>query len=136
MLQDMFVSNLNRILKTYTNFHIVIHDHQITIYDEMNTICQYDTLSSGEQAFINIICLLFSHDLQQGLLIIDEPETHLHPQSQKDFLRLIQETIRTHHLQVIIATHSPTLITKETIQCVFRCSKINNQTIIHRNNLS
>lgn len=94
----------------------------------------YEELSSGEQSFLSLILLIYSHDLQNGFLIIDEPELHLHPQSQKEFLNLIEEMKTKQHMQCIIATHSPMMINEHNINHVFRCSKVDGKSIISSTN--
>jgi predicted ATP-dependent endonuclease of OLD family len=90
----------------------------------------YEELSSGEQSFLILILLIYSHDLQNGFLIIDEPELHLHPQSQKAFLLLLEEMKTRQNMQCIISTHSPMMINEHNINHVFRCGKQNGATEI------
>lgn len=63
---------------------------------------------------------MYGFDLQNGLIVIDEPELHLHPQMQKKLLSLIEEVGRQLKLQCIIATHSSLLINEHNIQYVHR----------------
>lgn len=37
-----------------------------------------------------IIFSIYGYDLEDGLMIIDEPELHLHPQLQKQFIQLLE----------------------------------------------
>ena len=49
--------------------------------------------------------------LQEGevarLLLLDEPETSLHPGAQVKLQRYILDQIKKKHLQVVISTHAP-----------------------------
>lgn len=47
---------------------------------------------------------------QQGLFLLDEPESALSPAKQFEFLKLLRELQRASHCQVIMATHSPILM--------------------------
>lgn len=62
--------------------------------------------SHGE-AFLS----LFSHNFEDGLFILDEPEAALSPQRQIAFLRILHDLGSRKVGQFIIATHSPILLT-------------------------
>jgi predicted ATPase len=47
---------------------------------------------------------------QQGLFILDEPESALSPAKQFEFLKLLRQMQRANNCQVIMATHSPILM--------------------------
>lgn len=48
--------------------------------------------------------------LEQGLFILDEPESALSPAKQFEFLKLLRQMQRANNCQVIMATHSPLLM--------------------------
>ncbi len=64
---------------------------------------------SGEIAIVKLI-----HDLINvkdcSLVLLDEPETSLHPLAQKRLINFILEQIKRKKLQVVISTHSPDII--------------------------
>jgi energy-coupling factor transporter ATP-binding protein EcfA2 len=64
---------------------------------------------SGELAVVRAVIEILSYP-KYTLVLLDEPETSLHPGAQERFLGFLLETIRTQHLQVVISTHSPTLV--------------------------
>lgn len=47
---------------------------------------------------------------EQGLFILDEPESALSPAKQFEFLKLLRQMQRANNCQVIMATHSPILM--------------------------
>jgi predicted ATP-dependent endonuclease of OLD family len=134
LLKDFFIETTNNILKKYTWLQLSLQhnlsESSFLLKNNQWYTLWYEELSSGEQSFLSLILLIYSHDLHNGFLIIDEPELHLHPQSQKNFLALVEEMQNKQHMQCIIATHSPTMVNEHNINHVFRCSKIHWETII------
>lgn len=66
--------------------------------------------ASGIKAF-GVIQLLIQANIinERSLLVIDEPENHLHPKWQVEYARLIIELVK-HEIPVIISSHSPYMI--------------------------
>jgi predicted ATP-dependent endonuclease of OLD family len=75
-------------------------------------------LSSGErQLFVLITALMFNEDEKQAnVLIIDEPELSLHIKWQEMFVSAIRTA--NPETQVILATHSPSIINDLEEDCV------------------
>lgn len=65
--------------------------------------CALDQVSSGELELITIFGTLIQKNFS-GILIIDEPELHMHPQWQAGLLRALREVIPDS--QIIMATHA------------------------------
>lgn len=134
LIEDFFLNATNHTLQTYTWLEIITHnnlsENNFLLKNKEGYSFHYEELSSGEQSFLILILLIYSHDLHNGFLIIDEPELHLHPQSQKLFLLLLEEMKQKKHMQCIISTHSPIMINEHNINHVFRCSKANGASTI------
>ncbi|MGK3127268.1 ATP-dependent endonuclease [Candidatus Pantoea formicae] len=64
---------------------------------------------SGELSIVSIVIKLLSCD-DYSLVLLDEPETSLHPGAQKELLRFILMLILKKKLQVVVSTHSMSLI--------------------------
>lgn len=79
-----------------------------------------DELSAGEKSMLSILCTVYGFHLQEGMLIVDEPELHLHPQLQKQFLTLLEEIAQRFQLQIIMTTHSSLMINDKNIKNVYR----------------
>ncbi|HEY3397848.1 MAG TPA: AAA family ATPase [Armatimonadota bacterium] len=56
------------------------------------------------------------------ILLIEEPEAHLHPQLQTRLLGFLQEKAREERLQVIVTTHSPVLAAAAPIDSLIHMS--------------
>jgi len=80
-------------------------------------------LSSGEKEFFNLITGLILSGIRNGVVLIDEPELHLHFQWQQALLNLIFELSEEFNLQFFIVTHSPKLINLKTLPFIHRVIK-------------
>jgi len=64
---------------------------------------------SGEIAIVKLVKDLMNAN-DYSLILLDEPETSLHPLAQKKLINFILEQIKLKKLQVVISTHSPDII--------------------------
>lgn len=69
-------------------------------------------LSSGQRVFCNFVINLLSIIKNNSLVVIDEPETALHPNLEIKFIKLLNEILNEFDSFAIIATHSA-VITRE-----------------------
>jgi len=67
-----------------------------------------DDLSSGEIELFSFLSTIIRKDLTNGILIIDEPELHLHVSWHRIFMNALRELLPT--TQIICATHSMEII--------------------------
>ncbi|MGN0714106.1 MAG: ATP-binding protein [Anaerovoracaceae bacterium] len=71
-------------------------------------IIQAENLSTGLKTFVTIKTLLQNGSLEErGVLILDEPEIHLHPQWQLVLAELIVLLQKEFSLHILLSTHSP-----------------------------
>ncbi|MDM1556318.1 MULTISPECIES: ATP-binding protein [Chryseobacterium] len=82
--------------------------------------------SSGEKEIINFLFGIFALDITNGLVIIDEPELHLHPKWQYLLLELFIDLSTNTQNQFIISTHSPVFINEKSYNHIFRIYKNEN----------
>ena len=67
--------------------------------------------ATGIRAFAMLKILLNSgHLVKDSVLIIDEPEVHLHPQWQMDYAELLVRMVKELEIKVVINSHSPYMI--------------------------
>ena len=112
----------------YKNLRVLPHENgQVRNFDELGT---------GQQ---QILALSFAHAYakcfknEKGLiLIIDEPEAHLHPLAQKWLARTLYQMAKD-GLQLLITTHSPYFIDLEFLEGIYLVRKENEMTYVtHR----
>ncbi|HVG26447.1 MAG TPA: AAA family ATPase, partial [Acidobacteriaceae bacterium] len=81
--------------------------------------------SHGE-AFLAIL----QNRIQEGLFLLDEPESALSPQRQLALLALIHSLVDTGECQFVVATHSPILLTYPDAQIIsFDTNDLRNVTL-------
>ena len=86
-------------------------------------ISDINSLSAGQKAIIHLVFEAYGRgDLKGGVVIIDEPEIHLHYQFQHEYLQVIDDLNRDQNCQYILVTHSEALINSNTINNVRRFS--------------
>lgn len=90
--------------------------------------------SSGEREILIYLFGIFALDIRNALLLIDEPELHLHPKWQGALLKIFEDLSRETGNQFILATHSPVFISPESIRYVSRIFSQDQQSRIVRLN--
>lgn len=86
-------------------------------------ITDINSLSAGQKAITHLVFEAYGRgNLKGGLVIIDEPEIHLHYQFQHEYLQVIRELNKHQRCQYILVTHSEALINSATIGSVRRFS--------------
>lgn len=107
---ELYESIVNRKL-TFKKMYLS-RSSGIVVKSEEGKILPLDSLSSGEQEIIVLFYkLIFEADV--NLLLIDEPEISLHIAWQKEILENFKSIINLNKdMQLIIATHSPQIISK------------------------
>jgi len=79
-----------------------------------------DRFSSGEKEIVHFLLALFALNVKDGVILVDEPELHLHPRWQRIFLGLFRELAPERNNQFLISTHSPVFVTPDTINSIVR----------------
>ncbi len=69
-----------------------------------------DGLSSGELQILSKVFVLFTDDMKGHVILIDEPESSLHPSWQTRILPVLRHCSETNDCQIIVATQSPLVI--------------------------
>lgn len=69
-----------------------------------------EDLSSGEQELISRVFCLYLANIQDSVILIDEPESSLHPNWQNRIAAIYQDFAEKNNNQIILATHSPHIV--------------------------
>jgi len=111
------VSIATKLVKSILKGEYVNDKNGEKIYYSENKFVKLIQASSGQQEALWIVLLIFSVILNQQkvYLVIEEPEAHLFPTAQKEILELITLMINSTGSSVIIATHSPYILTAENL---------------------
>jgi len=82
-----------------------------------------NSLSAGQKSIIHLIFEAYGRDdVKGGLVVIDEPEIHLHYQFQSKYLKILEDLVREQEIQCILVTHSEGFISDDTIKYIKRFS--------------
>lgn len=85
------------------------HPKEFTYKDAEGNVLPFNTLSSGEQEVIKILFDVAKKDIRHSVIIVDEPELHLHPTLTFKLVETLK-TVGDHTNQFIFLTHSADLI--------------------------
>ena len=79
----------------------------------------FDTASSGHKIVLLTLTRLVELVDQRTLVVIDEPEAHLHPPLQSAFVRALSELLTERNAVALLATHSPVMLQEIPKECVW-----------------
>ena len=92
----------------------------------------YGKLSSGHKIVLLTITRVVETLEERSLVLVDEPEAHLHPPLLSAFTRSLSDLLISRNGVAIIATHSPVILQEVPRTCVWRIRRIGRQTKIER----
>lgn len=94
----------------------------------------FNDLSSGEKVLMTLAFWIFHNKNINGffpqLLILDEPDAHLHPTMSKKFVEVIEDVIvKKYNIRVIMSTHSPSTVAFSSEESLFLIDNKSNVLI-------
>ncbi|RUT78944.1 AAA family ATPase [Ancylomarina longa] len=96
----------------------------------ISTPFEFIQLSEGEQQLLTVLGLLLIFGKEDCLFLLDEPDTHLNPQWQRDYVRLLDDfNKKNENSHIIVATHSPLIVQAADKADVFLFKKDENNKI-------
>ncbi len=92
----------------------------------------FGRLSSGHKIVLLTITRLVETVEERSLVLIDEPETHLHPPLLSAFVRSLSDLLINRNGVAIIATHSPVVLQEVPRSCVWKVRRSGRATEVER----
>lgn len=128
LLVNTKLENIFSLLGQVTKGKIVENEEgDFVLQDEGNISFDMQNLSMGVKAFSMIRMLLEKGILKErDVLILDEPEIHLHPEWQLIYAEIMVLLEKYFHLTILITTHSPYFL--EAIEMYTRKHEVADST--------
>lgn len=107
---DVVLEKINELLPA---IRLIRSDKGFSIASKSGSPISEESISSGESELIALAIevLVFSRSIgSKKLLLLDEPDVHLHPDLQQKFTRFVEALAIEHDIRVVIATHSTAII--------------------------
>jgi ABC-type branched-subunit amino acid transport system ATPase component len=107
---------------------------EIKNVDELNSAAKdlFKKLSSGHKIVLLTITRLVEKLEERSLVLIDEPESHLHPPLLSSFMRALSELMIDRNAVSIIATHSPVILQEVPKSCVWKLRRVDTELTAER----
>ncbi|MFF8513371.1 AAA family ATPase [Streptomyces sp. NPDC015492] len=83
----------------------------------------FSQLSSGHAIVLLTITRLVETVAEQSLVLLDEPEAHLHPPLLASFVRALSNLLTDRNGVALIGTHSPVVLQEVPRSCVWKVSR-------------
>ncbi len=84
-------------------------------------------MSSGHSIVLLTITKLVDSVEEKTLVLLDEPESHLHPPLLSAFTRALADLLSNRNGVAIIATHSPVVVQEVPRSCVWKLTRLRTQ---------
>ena len=111
---DFQITEIDRIISIISkiiNGKLVVDDFQGVVYEKEGHEINIDNVALGIKGFGLIQLLLKNHHLNsRTLLIIDEPEIHLHPNWQVLYAEILVLLSKKLEIPILLTSHSPYFI--------------------------
>lgn len=83
----------------------------------------FNKLSSGHMIVLLTVTRLVETIEEKSLVLIDEPETHLHPPLLSAFVRALSDLLTSKNAVAIVATHSPVVLQEVPRTCCWKLDR-------------
>lgn len=112
----------------------LMEQYELKLRDKVNAVVIPALhLSSGEKVLFQLVLWLFTAGkggLFPKLLLLDEPDAHLHPSMTTQFLDVISEVlVNQYHVRVIMTSHSPSTVAMAEDGSVFQMERGGDQVV-------
>lgn len=78
---------------------------------DADDVIAFAQMSEGEQQLLAVLGLILLTGQNDCLFLLDEPDTHLNPRWQRDYVHLLHEfNLNDDNSHILVATHSPMIV--------------------------
>lgn len=106
------------------NLDSLIDAHLTSGKEASEVAALFKGLSSGHKLVLLMLTRLVEEVEEKTLVLIDEPEAHLHPPLMSATIRAVSELLVKTNGVAIVATHSPVILQEVPHRCVWILDKI------------
>ncbi|RZE59687.1 hypothetical protein C0Q98_14345 [Streptomyces albidoflavus] len=92
----------------------------------------FRSLSSGHKIVLLTITRLVESVEERSLVLLDEPEAHLHPPLLSAFTRALSDLLVNRNGVAIIATHSPVVLQEVPKKCAWKLRRSGREVVFER----
>lgn len=112
ILSDNIILDIEKEIMTSVHGDIVYEDGEFKFKEKnLDVALNMCNLSTGVKSFIVLLKLIKDFKIvENGTIILDEPEIHLHPKWQLKYAELLVLLQKTLNLHILINSHSPYFI--------------------------
>ena len=96
------------------------------------SLALFRKLSSGHKIVLLTITRLVERVEERTLVLLDEPEAHLHPPLLSAFIRSLSDLLINRNGVAIVATHSPVVLQEVPKTCVWKLRRTGHQAKAER----
>lgn len=110
-------SNIDYITKKYINAK---SSDNIDIEDIVDI---FKEMSSGHKSVLRAITRMINCVSVNSLILIDEPENHLHPPLLSAFIHALAYLLKSQNSVALVSTHSPVVLQEVPKKCVYKINR-------------
>ncbi|QXE35912.1 ATP-binding protein [Streptomyces sp. GMY02] len=97
-----------------------------------NALGLFRNLSSGHKIVLLTITRLVESVEESSLVLLDEPEAHLHPPLLGAFTRALSDLLINRNGVAIVATHSPVILQEVPKSCAYKLRRSGREMVAKR----
>lgn len=117
---QLYKESIDELLGEEVGAFLKYNDHTDNFDLDKNILHeQISVLSSGQLHIFNLLTFIHAHIHLTSLLVIDEPEVHMHPQIIVSFMKMLGGILNRFRSYAVIATHSPLIVREMVGQNVY-----------------
>ncbi|TYR81795.1 AAA family ATPase [Priestia megaterium] len=116
---EQFSFELSELYSEYVNLDFIGPMIKDVIFENENgDEVLLSEMSSGEITMLYRFLPLVMEIEDNNIILIDEPETHLHPRWTRKFIPYLTSLFSEYDVHVLIATHSPAIASDVPMKCI------------------